>query len=102
MVLLTYGRLLPIRLAISWVRRKISAQAREGPRFLDGVEIFAGEVLDQRDLQRGPIVEVTHHDGHGFETGFARRAQAPLPSDQLVARPVGSRARRFAARSAAR
>ena len=56
--------------------------------FLDGTQIFSRDILDQRHLQRGAIVELADHDRNRFETRRARRAEPPLARDQLEMRSV--------------
>ena len=34
---------------------KLLGQAKIGPRFIDGIQVFALEILDQGDLQALPV-----------------------------------------------
>ena len=56
-----------------------------GGGLLQGVEVDAVEVLDQRLLQAGHIVGHLDEDGDGLEPGPAGGPPAPLPRDELVA-----------------
>ncbi len=52
---------------------------------LDGVEIGALHVLDDRELEHLLVGQVAHDDRHRVQAGPLRRAPAPLTGDDLVA-----------------
>ena len=54
-------------------------------------DVFALQVLDDGDLERGLLVEVLDDDGHLSQAGHLRRPPAALTGDDLVP-PVGERA----------
>jgi hypothetical protein len=57
----------------------------EAVRLVDGVQILAHQVFDQRHLERCMVVEFAHHYRHDAEARDPRRAPAPLAGHQLVA-----------------
>ena len=59
-------------------------------RLLDGVEVLAGHVLDERGLERLGVVAGAHDGGDRLELGEPRRAPAALAGHQLV-RAAGDR-----------
>ena len=59
-------------------------EQRAGARLLDRVEVLAGHVLDQRELERLGVAVRAHDRGDPVEPGHLRRAPAPLAGDQLV------------------
>src|SRR5260370_39008227 len=65
-------------------------QSCECERFFDRTQILARDILDQRHLQRRPIVQLANDDRNRFQTRRTRRTEPPLAGDQLVARPVDS------------
>ena len=75
-------------------------QQRAGARLLDRVEVLAGHVLDQRELERLGVVVRAHERGDRLEPRELGRAPAALAGDQLVGavRPPGARARAGARR----
>lgn len=56
----------------------------DGGRDLDGVEVFALEVLDKRDLLDLLVGIVAYYRGHGRQTRFLRRAPSALARDEHV------------------
>ena len=60
-------------------------ETRVRPRLLDGAEILALQVLDERDLARLRIVIGAHDGGDLREPRELRRAQAALARDELIA-----------------
>jgi hypothetical protein len=56
-----------------------------GRRFLHRVEVLTVQVLNQRLLQRGGLVDLSDDGGDGLQAGPLRRAPPPLPRDQLIA-----------------
>ena len=72
-------------------------ESRVGERLLDGVEVLAGDVLGQRDLERRDLVGGPHERRDVLEAGELRGAQAPLAGDQLEAH-AGGRRRAFGGR----
>ena len=54
-------------------------------RLLDGVEIRALHVLDDRKLENFLVGEFAHDDRHRVQAGLLRRAPAALAGDDLVA-----------------
>ena len=57
-------------------------QRGAGARLLDGVEVLAGHVLDQRDLERGRVVVVADHrrDDSSSASWAARQRRSPATS----------------------
>jgi hypothetical protein len=60
-------------------------ERRAAARFVDGVEVLARHVLDQRHLERCCVVLVADDGRHGSELGHLGSAPAALARDQLVA-----------------
>ena len=54
-------------------------------RGLDRVEVLALEVLDERDLQLGLVIELADDRRDALEPGRGGGAQPPLAGDQPVA-----------------
>src|SRR6185369_7579318 len=52
-----------------------------GTRFLDGIQVLALQVFDQRELERLAIVCVAHDDRDATEPGTLRGAEASLAGD---------------------
>ena len=75
----------------SRVRPELLDEQRAGARLLDRVQVLAGHVLDQRELERLLVVVRAHDGGHGLEARELRGAPAALAGDQLVG-PAGDRA----------
>ena len=71
----------PISSRVSPSSSTSSAQARASST---GVEVLAGHVLDQRELERGGVVVRAHERGNRLEPGEPRGAPAALAGDQLV------------------
>src|SRR5690606_28831258 len=61
-------------------------QAPDALRLLERIEVLALDVLDEREGERGLVVGLAHDHRHFVELGELRRAVAPLPRDDLVAR----------------
>jgi hypothetical protein len=57
----------------------------EADGHLDGVELFALDVLHQRHLQHGLVVGDADVGGHLYQAGQLRSTEAALTADQLVA-----------------
>ena len=57
-------------------------------RFLDRVEVGALDVLDDRELERGAVVDVAHDDRDLRQPRALRRAPAAFAGDDLVAAGV--------------
>src|SRR5882757_8815732 len=55
-----------------------------GLGLLDRVQVLTLDILDQRDLQRLGIVELTDDDRHFVEPRSLCRTPAPLASDDLI------------------
>ena len=84
---MTATRLRPDELADALVREpELVDQGRVRLRLLDGVEVLAGDVLGQSDLEGRGLVGGPHQGRHRLEAGEARGAQTALAGDQLVAR----------------
>src|SRR5579875_1258236 len=66
--------------------RKFPRQALQTARFLDRVQIFAGQILHQGDFQRPFVIELAHHNRNLGQTGLPRRPQPPLARYQPVMR----------------
>ncbi len=58
----------------------------EHGRLLERGDVLALQVLDDRDLERGLVVELGHDGGDRLALCQARGAPAPLAGDQLVLR----------------
>src|SRR5690606_34179691 len=59
---------------------------------LDRVQVFALQVLDQRDRERGLVVELANDDRDLLQAGAPRRVPAALAGDDLIgvaARGIG-------------
>ena len=56
-----------------------------GERLVDRIEVRALDVLDERDLELIAVGELADERGDPLEAGEARRADAALAGDQLVA-----------------
>jgi hypothetical protein len=54
-------------------------------RLLEGRQILALKVLDDRDLERRVVVDVLDEGGQGLEPGGLRCTPATLARDQLIA-----------------
>src|ERR1700733_5603768 len=65
---------------------KFLRQSPIGLSFFERCQIFALEVLDQRDLQHLGIAENADQHRHLVQPGALRRAPAPLTGDQLERR----------------
>jgi len=57
----------------------------EHRRFLERREVLALEVLDDRDLESGVVVDLLDEGRDRRDAGLARRSPAALAGDQLVA-----------------
>ena len=66
-------------------------EGRAGARLLDRVEVLAGHVLDEGELERRRVVALAHERGDALQPGEPRGAPAALAGDELV-RPAGERA----------
>src|SRR5882672_4168641 len=64
--------------AFEFIRQRVIAL-----RLFHGVEIFALDVFDDRDLERVAVVDVDRHDRHLVQADDLRRAPATLASDDL-------------------
>jgi len=53
-------------------------QPLQGHRFFDRIEVFALDVLDQRDGNRGFIRDIAHHRRNGFLASLLAGAPAAL------------------------
>ena len=71
-------------------------QGGAGAGLVDGVEVLADHVLDQRRLQALVLGRAADHGRDALEAGLLGGAPAALAGDQLVA-PVAERAARSAA-----
>jgi hypothetical protein len=60
-------------------------QAMHALRFLQRIEVFALDVLDQRHRERRLVGDLAHDDRHFLQAGQARGAPATLAGDDLVA-----------------
>ncbi len=87
MVLATAARLRPTRRAIVVLRHaEFVGEPREGPRFLDRIEVRPLQVLDEREFEELAIRDFLHDDGHALEAGDAGSLEAALPGDKLIRR----------------
>jgi hypothetical protein len=59
-------------------------QALQRLRFLQRVEVFALDVLDQRHRDHGAVVDHAHHHRHFGQAGTLRRTPAAFAGDDLV------------------
>ena len=59
-------------------------QAMQRLRFLERVEVFALDVLDQRHRDHGAVVDDAHHRRDLGQSGLQRRAPAAFAGDDLV------------------
>ena len=75
--------------------RELVDERRVGARLLDRRQLLAGDVLDQREEERVPVVGLPHDRRHRRHARLARGAPAPLAGDQLpaAARHAAGRAR---------
>jgi hypothetical protein len=64
-------------------------QLGEAVGLLDGVEVFALEILDEREFQYFAIVGFTDNDGNFREAGDPRSAPASFAGDQFVGVALG-------------
>ena len=62
---------------------KFGQQSLQGDRLFDGVEIFALDVLNQRDGHRSFVRYILDDTGYHFKPGQLGRAPAPLASDDF-------------------
>jgi hypothetical protein len=60
-------------------------QAVEGVALLDGVQIFALEVFNERHFDGALLWHVAHDDGNAVERRPLRSAPAAFAGDQLIA-----------------
>jgi hypothetical protein len=60
-------------------------ESPEAERDLDRVEVLALKVLDEGDLEAGPLVELADDGRDPLEPGRGRRPKPALPGDELVA-----------------
>ena len=65
---------------------KLFDEALDALSLFDGVQIFALDVLDERDGKRVLVVDGADDDRDPFESGQARRAGAALARDDFIAR----------------
>jgi hypothetical protein len=65
--------------------REFVDQALDAGRFLERIEVFALDVLDQRHCQCRIVRNVADQHRHFGQTGDLRRAPAPLAGDDLEA-----------------
>ena len=63
---------------------EVAAQALEGARLLDRVEVLAQQVLDDGHLHGLLVGDVADERGDGGEAGLARGFPAALAGDDLV------------------
>ena len=59
-------------------------QAVESCRLLERIQIFALDILDQRNRRRGFGIQFTNHRRHLLQTRQLRRTPATFTGDQLV------------------
>ena len=71
-------------------------QALQRDGFLQRIEVFALDVLDQRHRDHGAVVDFAHHHRDLGQAGQLRRAPAAFAGDDLVALAARCRARRSA------
>ncbi len=60
-------------------------QSTEPMSRLDRVEILALEVLDERDLESGPVVQLSNDRGDALQPSGDGRPKSSLPRDEFVA-----------------
>ena len=79
------GRPVPAHRARDRFLRELQliAQASLGLRFLDRVEVFALDVLDERHLEQSIVRNIAEHHGNLQEAGALRRAPPALAGDDL-------------------
>ena len=65
---------------------KFAHQALKGARLFDGVEVFALNIFDERDLQRGLVGDFTNDGRYAAQAGPLRGAPAPFAGQKLKAR----------------
>ena len=59
-------------------------QSAQGPGFVDRVEVFPLDVLDQGHRRRFVVGQITDNGGQGFKSGRTGRAQPAFPRHQFV------------------
>ena len=67
-------------------QQKLVGQTPVGERFIDGVQVFALDVFDERHLEERSIIarrDLPDHDRNFQETGLLRGAPTPLAGDDL-------------------
>jgi len=64
--------------------REFLDETRVGFGFLDGVEVGALEILDERELEHVAVAGLAHDDRQRVESRLTRRAPAAFASDELV------------------
>ena len=62
---------------------KLADELRVTERFLNGVEILALQVFDQRHLQHRAIIRLADDDGDFGQSGELGRAPAAFPGDEF-------------------
>jgi hypothetical protein len=70
-------------------KSKLIDQLPERSRLLQGIEVFAVKVLDNRLFQRVGVIDWTHDHWHGGKSGLARRPPASLSRNELVTTLAG-------------
>src|SRR5262249_11207609 len=71
--------------ALLLAQPEIVDERRTGTRLVDGVQVLARHVLDQRRLQALGLALVADERGEPVDAGLPRGAPPPLACDQLVA-----------------
>jgi hypothetical protein len=65
---------------------KFTHEALESARFLNWVEIFALNILDERDLQRSFVGDLANDSRYAAQAGSLRGAPAPFARQKLKPR----------------
>ena len=63
---------------------KLFHQALECARLLDGIQIFALDIFDERELERLLVADFAQHSRHAQKLRALRGAPSALAGDQLV------------------
>src|SRR5713226_2103652 len=74
---------------------EIGHQAFKCPRLLEGIEILALNILNQRDLECLRLRHLADDRGNAREPGPLRRTPAAFAGNELVAGPVGAQDERL-------
>lgn len=68
---------------------KLLDELSQSGRFFDGIQIFALEVLDERQFHHFAVVRFANNGGNGFEAGQLRGAPTAFPGDDFESAAAG-------------